>query len=96
MCGPCGKKIHFGKTSAKKYLITTKIEGFIKKFININYDIQNEKFPLSICRTCYLTMHDADKNIFKRPIQNMPDYASLILPKSTRIQLLMNVTVTYA
>lgn len=84
VCGPCGKKIHFGKTSAKKFLITTKIEGFIKKFININYDIQNEKFPLSICRTCYLTMHDADKNIFKRPIQNMPDYASLILPKSTR------------
>lgn len=84
VCGPCGRKIVFGKTNPGKFLITSKIEGWIQTYINANYNIENEKYPLAICRTCYLTLYDVEKKIFKRPIPKMPDYASLVLPKGTR------------
>lgn len=54
------------------------------KFINEDDDLNNKKFPLSTCRTCYLTLLDASKNIFTRPLPDLPNYISLILPKTTR------------
>ena len=41
VCGPCGKKIVFGKANPNKFFITAKIESLIKRFINIDFDVQN-------------------------------------------------------
>lgn len=87
VCGPCGTKISFGKKKPNKFLINEKYETLIKKFINKDYDLNNEKYPLSICRTCYHTLFDASNNIFTRPFPDMPDYNSLVLPKSTRTSM---------
>ena len=72
VCGPCGQKV------------SKKIEGLIKKFINSDYNIIDDKFPLIICCTCNTTLLEADKNVFKRPFQSMPHYETLVLLKGTR------------
>lgn len=85
VCGPCGIKIPYGKTAKKrKFLINSRTLKLIQKFIDVNYSLSDGRYPLSICRTCYLTLDDAEKNIFKRPVQVMPDYQSITLPRDTR------------
>lgn len=84
VCAPCGKKIKFGNKSPKKFFISSDIEKLIKQFINQDFDVKNEKYPLSICPTCSTTLLDATKGKFQRPIQKMPNYTDMLLPKSTR------------
>lgn len=84
VCAPCGQKIKFGKIKPEKFLVNNVTQNLIKKFINSDYDVYNEQFPLAICRTCYLTLLDAEKNLFKRPMQVMPNYFNVLLPKETR------------
>ena len=84
VCAPCGQKIYFGNIKQEKFFINTKSENLIRKYINKNFNIAEEKFPTSICRTCYLTLLDHEKGGFKRSLQTMPNYKDLKLPKDTR------------
>lgn len=85
VCGPCGKKIVFSKTAKKrKFLINSRTEKLIQTHINNDYKLSDRRYPLSICRTCYLTLFDAEKQVFKRPFQVMPDYQSIVLPRELR------------
>lgn len=85
VCGPCGQKIVFNNTSKKrKFLINSRTENLIHKYINSEYRLSDSRYPLSICRSCYLTLDDASKQVFKRPFQIMPDYSCIVLPKDTR------------
>lgn len=86
VCGPWGSKIVFGKQRPNKFLISEKIEKLIREHVagGAKYNLKNEKYPLAICGICYLTILDAGNNIFKRLIQVMPDYKSLVLPTNTR------------
>lgn len=85
VCAPCGKKIAFGKTSITKFLVNEKTEKLIKEFVSVTYDIRDDKFPIGLCRTCYLTLLDAHKGIFERPMPKMPaEYRNIVLPKYTR------------
>ena len=77
VCCHCGKKIVFQKIDPKKFLITTHIENLIKKFISDEFDSSDERFPLSICRTCYLTLLDAEKGVLKRPMPPLPNYKDI-------------------
>ena len=84
ICAPCGKKISFGKIDPNKFLINKKTENLIKKFIKNDFNIEDSKFPLSICRTCYLTLLDCEKGLDNRPLQDFPNYEDILLPKETR------------
>lgn len=86
ICGPCGRKIICSNARDKpeKFLIGEKTLTLIKKFVSEDYDLNNEKYPLSICRTCYLTLLDHEKKIYKRQIQIMPKYSDIIIQKETR------------
>lgn len=85
VCGPCGMKIVFNNTSKKrKFLINHRTENLIKKYIHSDYNLSDSRYPLCICRSCYLTLDDAEKDVFKRPFQVMPDYSCIVLPKDTR------------
>lgn len=84
VCAPCGRKIVFGQNAPSRYFIDDAIEALIVEFVNEDYDINNEKFPTGICRTCCQTLKEAKKKIFQRPMPKMPLYQEIILPKNTR------------
>lgn len=84
VCGPCGNKIVFGKTQPEKFLINGNIEMLIKKFVSKDFDLNDDRFPLSICGSCRLTVLEFEKEIYKRQLQTMPNYHDLILSKNTR------------
>lgn len=81
VCGPCGRKIVYGKIKPEKFLISQSLENLIKKFISKDFDLNDEKYPSSICRSCYLALLDFEKEIFNRQLPNMPNYGELILGK---------------
>ena len=85
VCGPCGRKIIFGKIKPDKFLISQSTEKLIKKFISKKFDLNDEKYPLCICRSCYLTLLDLEKEIFNRQVPTMPHYEELVLLKQTRL-----------
>lgn len=84
ICAPCGRKIVFGKVKPENFVINNKIANLINKYSSTDFDLSNEKYPLSICRSCYLTLLDFEKEIYNRQIQIMPDYKNIVLPKETR------------
>lgn len=84
VCAPCGKKIIFGQNRPSRYFIDDDIEKLIVKHVYKAYDINNDKFPIGICRTCCQTLKEANNKIFKRPMPQMPLYEEIILPKNTR------------
>lgn len=84
LCAPCGQKIVFGSKKPNTFFISNKVEGLVKRFINKNFDINNAKFPKSICVTCRLTLNERDKGIVKRPLPPMPSYTDFNVSKETR------------
>lgn len=90
VCAPCGRKITFGKTKPEKLLIKTKVESLIKKFMCEDFNIANEKYPLGICWTCYVTLLDFEKNIFNRQLPTMPNYNDMVLQRMTRSVDMLN------
>lgn len=85
VCAPCGRKIVFGKRKPESFLLTEKLQNLVKNFVNTNYDISDQRFPISICNTCRLALLDREKNNFKRHLQQMPNYEDLHLRKETRV-----------
>lgn len=84
ICAPCGKKIVLGKKSASFYRINTKFTELIQLHVNIQFKINDSKYPLSICNTCRNTLHEHEKKNFTRPLPKMPNYADMVLLKDTR------------
>lgn len=62
------------RKKANTFFISNKVEGLIKRFINNSFDINNAKFPKSICGTYRLTLNESDKGIIKRPLSPIPSY----------------------
>lgn len=86
VCAPCGKKIVLGKNKIGKFKINIKLQGLIKNNL-INggdFDISDRRFPVSICGTCKVTLLDIEKNIFQRPLPNMPNYCDIVFQKESR------------
>ena len=77
----------FGNIDTKKFLINQKMESLIREHISNEFNVNDEIYPVAICRSYYLTLIDAEKGIFKRPIQKIPNYRDIILPENTRTSL---------
>lgn len=89
VCAPCGKKIFFKGYNttryASRFLINDGIGDLIREYVNIHFNLNDRRFPIGICRTCSLTLSDANNKIFTRPMPRMPQsYEAIILPKATR------------
>lgn len=78
VCAPCGRKSKTG------LFINNNIKQLIKLHINSRFDFDNPRFPLGICGTCRLTLLDAGKGVFRRPMPQMPHFETIILPTATR------------
>lgn len=83
-CAPCGKKILFGTKKPDNSLINAKHEKLIQDLYNSDFSLTDSKYPISICSTCRNTNLVHEKEIFKRPLQKMPNYGDMILPNVTR------------
>lgn len=83
ICAPCGSKIIFYKKTSITN-ITISLESLIKKYINQNFNINNEMYPVSICVSCRLTLQEYEKNIFQRKLPQMPNYEVIKMHKVTR------------
>ena len=79
------KKIVLGQKNYSNFELTETYKKIIKKHISNSYNLEDERFPLSICATCRLVLHQHDKNDCKRPLSKMPNHESILLPKTTRI-----------
>ena len=84
ICGPCGKKLVIGKKNISNFRLTENREKLIKKLLKKKYDLNDSRFPTSICTTCRLTLSERERNNNRRPLQAMQNYEDIILPKSTR------------
>ena len=76
MVATCGQKIPFVNIKQEKFFFNKCFEIFTRKYINKNFNIDEEKFPRSICRTCYSTILDNEK----RSLPTVPNYENLKLP----------------
>ena len=52
----------------------------MKRFIKIDFNLLNSKYPLSICTTCRLILCDHEKGTTLRALPQMPNYQDLNLP----------------
>lgn len=84
VCALCGQKIVFGNIKPQKFFINSNTNDLIKKHINKDFNLNDLKYPVSICRTCYLTLRDLKDGNSKRPLQSMPNYSDIVLPVNTR------------
>ncbi|CAH0556707.1 unnamed protein product [Brassicogethes aeneus] len=84
ICGLCGRKVIFGKSSATKFRITEKLQQLIKQFANKSFDMFDPRFPSSLCGTCRITLCEHEKGNFKRQLPKMLNFHDIRLPKSTR------------
>lgn len=93
VCAPCGRKISFGKIPPEKFLVNENTEKLIRKFLFEDFDKDNDKFPMSICRSCYLALLDAEKGVSGRSLPVMPNYKDIVLLKETRTKVICNCYV---
>ena len=85
VCAGCGEKIKFGKSKPCKFLITPRIEQLLKTFSNPKFNLNNLKFPTSICGTCRKILCEYEKNIKTRLLLPMPNFEKQkIVTQSTR------------
>lgn len=87
ICATCGKNIKFGKFKPEYFQIKSELSELIKKHVNPNYSISDERFPISICVTCRLVLSERKRNILNRSLPIMPNYAEIYLSKKTRNQV---------
>lgn len=59
------------------------MEKLIKKHLTTTFNLADERFPISICGTCRITLQEREKNIHLRPL-DMPNYEDIQLPRNTR------------
>lgn len=86
VCAPCGSKINFGKQKPERFRINSKHEDLIRTHINGDFKSSDPKFPLGICGSCRLTLFEREKGNPTRPLQIMPNYEEINLPKETRLK----------
>ena len=56
VCAPCGRKV-----SSNGRIITPAQESTIKKFINTEFSLDDERFPVAICDRCRKSLLNAEK-----------------------------------
>lgn len=67
------------------FKVTDKIAGLLKKYLSIDFEFWNSKYPLSICPSCHLCLFEREKNILSRPLPVAQlDFENIILPMPTR------------
>ena len=74
VCASCGNKLIFRNKNSDNFLISNKTKDLIKKYLNENFSLAEEKYPISICVTCRLNLFEHEKGINKRPLPIMPNY----------------------
>ena len=84
VCATCGKKIVFGKIKSSYFQISEKIAILIRKHINNNFNVDDDHYPTAICLTCRTSLYEREKGNFNRPMLDMPNFKTIILPKTTR------------
>ena len=85
VCGPCGNKISPGKNKLDYFKITSRILVHIKEFLDSDYCLENEVYPLSVCASCRnkLSKKAEGENV---NLPSLPNYSSIVLPKDTRVK----------
>lgn len=85
VCGPCGEKIIVKcKQKLEWYKISERHEGLIKRFLNKDFSLSDNKYPISICSSCRLTLDEYANENFTRVLPSMPNYEDILLRKNTR------------
>lgn len=84
VCAPCGRKIIRGSKPLVQYSINEKQNVLIKKFVNAQFDLQDLRYPQSICETCRKVLNEYEKGNTNRALPKMPNYNDILLPKQTR------------
>ena len=59
----------------------------------MDFDLNDERYPVSIYRSCYLTLLDIEKEIFNRQVPTMPNYKEIVVAKETRLNNACNCYV---
>ena len=65
--------------------ITSRILVHIKEFLDSDYCLENEVYPLSVCASCRnkLSKKAKGENV---NLPSLPNYSNIVLPKDTRIK----------
>lgn len=84
ICGPCGSKLSLRKKKISNFRLTENHVKLINKFLKTKYNLNDSRFPTSICTTCRLALSERAKKNCSRPLPVLPNYEDIILPKSTR------------
>ena len=56
ICALCGRKINLGEKTLDNFRITEYFEKLIKEFIKKNFNLLNEKYPISVYTKCHFTL----------------------------------------
>ena len=80
ICATCGRKIILGTKKIYFFQISDKMKDLIKDLTNKNFELDDPKYPTSICTTCRLTFTEYSRNNYSRPLPKMPMYELMILP----------------
>lgn len=84
VCAGCGKKIVFGSNPKSKFVISAAMENRIKEFSNDRFDLQDPRFPKSICISCKLAINKRSQGNTSRFLPEMPNFLEIQLLKETR------------
>ena len=80
VCGSCGYKCIFDKNDG---IMPKHLVELIKKHQNIEFDIEDPRYPVSICPRCKVALQKKEKgqDVY---MPNMPNFEVIRLPASTR------------
>ena len=76
VCAACGKK-------CKDSMITDLSSGQIKTYLDPQFDLSNEHYPVILCVNCKILLNKAAKGE-KVSFPEMPDYLNIAIAKETR------------
>ena len=95
VCAPCGNKIVLGQKKIWFFKINSTIEKLIQQLLkNEKFNLNDSKYPLSICNTCRNILYEHAKNICVRPLPTMPKYENIILSRhNTRSFQLIGINI---
>lgn len=84
VCVSCGLKITIGKNNFKKFQITAKIKELICEFLNPNFNEWDDRYPISICTRCRISLVQQKNDKLNRKLPKMPNFEKILIPKETR------------
>ena len=84
MCCICGHRIKFSGKDHKCILLAKAKEVFNQQYSNQDSDINDPKYPKSLCTSSRLSLSGIHEGSNKRRIPEMPNYSDLLLSRPTR------------